>query len=78
MSLFTDHPQSVGETYGQHLKFAVRLGVTLIGAGLAAIIHGIFPFLCQRTASQVIRKLYEKTCTRGVPANTENRQEPAA
>ena len=55
--LFLDHPASVNESYLQHLLFAGRMGVTLLGAGLAAIGHGLFPRLFQRTASTTIRSL---------------------
>lgn len=55
--LFTEHPRSVGESYGRHLLFATRTGVTLVGAGLACIIHGVAPFLFERTGSTTIRRL---------------------
>lgn len=48
---FTQHPHSVGETYLQHMYFAQRFGFKLIFGGIAAIIHSIFPFVFQKTAS---------------------------
>ena len=44
MSIFTDHPHAIGESYGEHLVSASRFGARLIVAGLACIAHGIFPF----------------------------------
>ena len=40
MSLFTDHPASVGETYAQHLGSASFFGSRMILAGLACMLHG--------------------------------------
>ena len=55
---FTEHPASVGETYGEHLvsawSFAGRMAV---GAG-ACFLHGLLPFLCLRTGSGIIRELH--------------------
>ena len=79
MSLFTDHPNSIGESYFQHLFFAVGIGAKLIGAGMAAIIHGLFPFWHQTTASRTIRDLFQRTAGRGVvPANPTQQQDHAA
>lgn len=57
---FRDHPASVGESYGEHAGFAVKTGGLLLIAGLAAMIHGIFPFLCKTTASRIIGRLNAK------------------
>ena len=54
MKLFTDHPHSVGESYGEHLKVATSFGWPLLKAGCACILHGIFPFLFAKTGSQTI------------------------
>jgi|SRR5579859_7637899 len=57
LRLFTAHPASVGETYGQHWLFASRTGLTLIGAGCACLVHGVLPFLFVTTGSRTIRGL---------------------
>lgn len=57
-TLFTDHPRSIGETYWQHLRYAIVKGVVLTVAGLCLIIHSIFPFLFVNTASNVVTKIY--------------------
>jgi hypothetical protein len=57
LRLFTEHPTTVGETYGQHWRFASGTGLTLIGAGCACLIHGLLPFLCVTTGSRTIRSL---------------------
>jgi hypothetical protein len=59
-NLFTAHPESINETYLRHLCFASLSGLRLIFAGIACIIHSIFPFLFINTASNVVKKIYEK------------------
>ena len=54
---FTAHPASVGETYGQHLRFALAFGARMTLGGLAAAIHALFPFLFIRTASRALEEL---------------------
>ena len=54
---FTAHPRDVGETWLQHGLFACRYGLLMILGGIAALIHGIFPFLFQTTASRITREL---------------------
>jgi hypothetical protein len=54
---FTAHPASVGETYGQHLRFALRFGTRMTLGGLAAATHALLPFLFITTASRVLEEL---------------------
>ena len=55
---FTTHPHSVGESYLQHGLFACRYGAKMTAGGLAALLHGIFPFLFQTTGSRITRELH--------------------
>jgi len=57
---FTRHPASVGETYGEHFAFATGVGSRLIAAGLACMLHAIFPFLFERTGSRAIIALHAR------------------
>jgi hypothetical protein len=57
---FTEHPATVGETYGQHFQSALGFSVSMIGAGLACMVHAVFPFLFERTGSAAICSLYER------------------
>ena len=59
-ALFTRHPASVGESYAGHLRSAGGFGLTMLVAGLACLLHGLFPFLFERTGSEAIRRLYER------------------
>jgi hypothetical protein len=54
---FTEHPASVGETYGEHFVFAVSLGSRMVLGGLACMLHGAVPELCKTTGSRTIRTL---------------------
>ena len=56
-NLFTSHPASVGESYGEHLAFALAFGAPMAMGGLAAIVHAVFPFLFITTASRTLDEL---------------------
>jgi uncharacterized protein DUF6356 len=57
---FTDHPASVGESYLEHLGRATGFGVRMVLAGLACLLHGLLPFMFQRTGSRAISELHER------------------
>lgn len=54
------HLDSVHESYFQHLYFAACFGVRLIGVGLAAIMHGLFPAVFQYTGSKTVIALNDE------------------
>jgi hypothetical protein len=60
---FTDHPASVGESYLEHLGRATAFGLRMMCAGLACLLHGLLPFLFQRTGSRAISELHERMVT---------------
>lgn len=64
-TLFTAHPNSVDETFGEHFLFALRFAGLLFAAAGAALVHAILPFLFEKTASRIIARLYERTHNRG-------------
>ncbi len=61
--LFTEHPASVDETYGEHFVVASSFGVTLFAAAIACSIHAVFPFLFEKTGSRLIAHLNERMVT---------------
>ena len=63
LSMFTEHPASVGETYLQHLWRATCFGARMVLCGLACLVHGLLPFLCVRTGSRAIATLHEQIVT---------------
>jgi hypothetical protein len=74
LDVFTRHPSTVGETYGGHLVFASGVGGRMMLAGMACMLHGIFPFLFERTGSRAIQDLHGRV-TSGARAQTG--REPA-
>ena len=61
---FLAHPRSVGESYGEHFGVATRFGLTMIAGGLAALVHGVFPKLFERTGSRLVRRLHDRMVAR--------------
>jgi hypothetical protein len=61
---FTAHPESVGESYGEHLIRASYFGIRMMLAGAACILHGFLPFLFVRTGSRAISELNEQMVTK--------------
>ena len=57
---FTEHPASVGESYGEHMGRATCFGLRMMFAGLACLVHGVLPFLFERTGSRAIAELNER------------------
>ncbi|NVE95562.1 DUF6356 family protein [Altererythrobacter lutimaris] len=55
---FTEHPASVGETYGEHFVHANSFGIRMILGGIACMLHGFLPFLFVKTGSKQIETLH--------------------
>ena len=62
-ALFQDHPASVNETYGEHLRHAGGFGIRMILGGFACLLHGIFPFLFVKTGSRQDTVLHDRMVT---------------
>jgi hypothetical protein len=60
---FCSHPETVGETYAEHLESAWSFGARRVLAGLACLMHGVFPFLFVTTGSRAVRHLHERMIT---------------
>jgi uncharacterized protein DUF6356 len=58
--LFTEHPQSVDETYFEHLRFAGAFSGKLFLASLAALVHAVLPFTFEKTASRMINDMHHR------------------
>ena len=57
--LFVDHPRSLGLSWYAHGVGALTIGVRLIGAGLAALIHAAVPGLFTDTAGRIVTDTYQ-------------------
>ena len=62
--LLNNHPTSVGETYFDHLGFAMGVAGSLFLAGAAAFIHALVCALCQTSASHRITRLATRVLPR--------------
>jgi hypothetical protein len=62
--LFIAHPDSVGETYLEHMRVALGFALPLAGAACAALVHAFLPFAFEKTASTTIRRLYARLISR--------------
>lgn len=59
-TLFTAHPASVDETYGEHLAMASSFGWKMLLGALACFVHGILPFCFVKTGSGIITGLHDR------------------
>ena len=55
---FTEHPASVGETYGEHFRVAIHFAKEMFVASLACAVHAVNPRLFTNTASSKIQQLH--------------------
>lgn len=60
---FSEHPASVGETYGEHRRVAGHFAWQLAKASAAASVHALFPWCFERTASTKIQQLHQEMTT---------------
>ena len=61
---FTEHPEETGETYAEHLWFTFKMSMRFLYTTIVIIIHGLFPFLLKRAASDQIERIYRIIKTR--------------
>jgi hypothetical protein len=73
-SLFMAHPEALDESYGQHMGHAMSYSGRLFAASFCAFVHGVFPFLFEKTASDAIKAMHAEMMARGAM----RAQEPAA
>jgi hypothetical protein len=57
--LFVDHPRSLGMSWAQHGTGAVAIGVTLLGAGAACLVHAVVPGWFTQTAGKTVSRIYD-------------------
>jgi hypothetical protein len=76
--LFTEHPESVGETYLQHATVATGFGLRMLFGGFACLLHAIFPFAFRHTGSECITELHERMVMhRAAAARAHGSAQPA-
>ena len=65
LSLFTDHPESIGESYLQHMRHALFFTGQFALCTLACLLHAIVPGICTTSASDRMQKLFAHMNNRG-------------
>lgn len=60
MKFFSRHLDSVDESYFQHACHAGGFALRMFLGSLACLAHAVFPFLFERTGSDVIRRLHDR------------------
>ena len=58
--LFLAHPRSAGQGYLEHMRFAWSFAATMAVGTVAALVHGLLPFVCQTAAGDRVRALYAR------------------
>lgn len=57
--LFMAHPRDIGESYGEHAGHAVYIGIRMLVAGGACLVHALLPGLFVRTASETVADIQD-------------------
>lgn len=60
MTPFTKHPNSVGETYFEHVLSALSFAMMMVLASIICVVHSVLPFLFEETVGNIIEGLYHK------------------
>ena len=61
--IFTGHPQTVDETFGEHFVQATTFSAKMFFGAGACVLHAFIPCLCKTTGSDTIRELHERMVT---------------
>ena len=62
--MFLDHPRSLGMSWAGHGAGAVKIGVQLVGAGLACMVHALVPGWFTQTAGKTVTRIYDHMAER--------------
>jgi hypothetical protein len=57
--LFLDHPRSLGMSWAGHGAGAVRIGMKMIGGGVACLVHALVPGVFTETAGRTVSDLHD-------------------
>lgn len=62
--LFFEHPRSLGMSWAGHAAGALSIGLRLVGAGLACVIHAVVPGVFTQTAGKTVTHMYDHMAQR--------------
>lgn len=57
---FTEHPNSVGENYIQHMLVSFSFSLLMIKGFFVCFIHALLPFCFKKTGSNMIKNMHER------------------
>ncbi|WP_350335104.1 DUF6356 family protein [Coralliovum pocilloporae] len=66
--LFVTHPESVDETYFEHMGQALSFAGTMAKGMLMALVHAFIPGLFEKSASRLVTGLHDRMVTNRVRA----------
>lgn len=72
VGLFTEHPRSLGMSWAGHGIGAVKIGVQLVGAGLACFVHALVPGWFTETAGRTVTNIHAHMMQRKAGASDPN------
>ena len=67
---FTEHPESVDETYFEHMAFAAGMSAKLLRAAWCCAVHAVMPWRHCTSGSTAIKEMHE-IVTAGARADLE-------
>lgn len=74
---FTEHPNSVGENYVEHMGQAMSFALPLFLAAFACLAHAFLPFLFEKTGSKIISGLHDRMVANRVRTKNQHKVVPA-
>ena len=75
---FTEHPATVGESYGEHFVSAMGFSLSMLKAAFCCGLHAILPFAFEKTGSECITGLYDRMVTNRSRLEEKKQEMPGA
>ena len=72
LGLFRDHPRALGMSWASHGAGAAVIGLRMVGAGLACIVHAVVPGWFTETAGKTVVDLHNHMTRREAGAANPN------
>lgn len=75
---FTEHPATVGESYGQHFTSAMGFSGAMLRAAIFCALHACLPFLLENAGSRAVAELHDRMLvSRARQAGRKSARSPA-
>ncbi len=70
--LFTEHPDSVDESYLEHMGVALTFSMRMAFGTVVCLVHAFLPFAFEKTGSRLVNELYERMVSSRHRHNAKN------